>query len=170
MEIFLITMHVLAAFVLVAVVLLQHGKGADIGATFGAGASQTVFGSRGAGNFLSKLTTFFVAVFMVTSISLAYFSNPSGSDMFDDAPINAPAVQPSEVEELPAETIPGAQPIEGQAPSEPTVEEIAPPATPPTTPPAAAPMPERVPWIRTGRTDSTVARRTLCSRSASSRE
>ena len=154
MEIFLITMHVLAAFVLVAVVLLQHGKGADIGATFGAGASQTVFGSRGAGNFLSKLTTFFVAVFMITSISLTYFANPA-ADMFDDAPVNAPGAQPSEVEELPAETIPGAQPIEeieveGKAPSESAVEEIAPPATAPTTPPVdsapeAAPAPSAAP-------------------------
>jgi preprotein translocase subunit SecG len=141
MKILLITLHVLAAFVMVTVVLLQHGKGADIGATFGAGASQTVFGGRGAGNFLSKLTTWCVVVFMLTSISLTYFTNPSSvPGLFDDAPAMAPS-QP-QVEELPAETIPGAQPIEGQpAPTESAVEEIAPPTAPATPPAEPAPTP-----------------------------
>ncbi len=57
MTIFLTVLHVMVCLVLVIVVLLQHGKGADIGAVFGGGASSTVFGSRGAGNFLTKLTT-----------------------------------------------------------------------------------------------------------------
>ena len=57
MTIFLTVLHVMVCLVLVVVVLLQHGKGADIGAVFGGGASNTVFGSRGAGNFLTRLTT-----------------------------------------------------------------------------------------------------------------
>jgi len=85
MEILLTSIHVLAAFVLVTVVLLQHGKGADIGAAFGGGSSQTVFGSRGAGNFLTKMTTLFVVLFMGTSISLAYLGTPQS--VFDDMEI-----------------------------------------------------------------------------------
>jgi len=142
MEIFLITMHVLAAFVLIAVVLLQHGKGADIGATFGAGASQTVFGGRGASNFLSKLTSAAVAVFMVTSITLTYFSNPNAvPGMFDDAPVTTPIPATPEVE-----AIEGAQPIEGAAPA-PAVEEIPAPgaAVPQAGAPAAEPTPTPVP-------------------------
>jgi preprotein translocase subunit SecG len=154
MEIFLITMHILAAFVLVAVVLLQHGKGADIGATFGAGASQTVFGGRGASNFLSKMTTGFVVVFMLTSISLSYFSSPSTvPSLLDEQPANAPSLP--EIEQVPAGAFDEAEPISGQATGEPAVEEIAPPtpqpsepaaesapsgsATPPETPEAPAP-------------------------------
>src|SRR4029450_4380764 len=57
------------------VVLLQHGKGADIGAVFGGGASSTVFGSRGAGNFLTKLTTGSALVFIVSNLSLAHLSH-----------------------------------------------------------------------------------------------
>ena len=94
MTIFLTVLHVMVCLVLVIVVLLQHGKGADIGAVFGGGASSTVFGSRGAGNFLTKLTTASALIFMVTSLSLAYLANTSGtSDIFkNDAP---PPAQPA---------------------------------------------------------------------------
>src|SRR6266481_5510699 len=63
--------HVLACFILVVTVLLQAGKGADIGAVFG-GASTTIFGSSGAGNFLTRLTTGAAIVFMITSLTLTY--------------------------------------------------------------------------------------------------
>lgn len=75
MEIFLTALHVMVCVVLVVVVLIQHGKGADIGAVFGGGASNTVFGSRGAGNFLTKLTTGAAILFMLTSLSLSYLAN-----------------------------------------------------------------------------------------------
>ena len=65
--------HVLACLFLIAVVLLQTGKGADMGAVFG-GGSQTLFGSSGAGNFLTKLTTGTAITFMVTSLILTYYS------------------------------------------------------------------------------------------------
>ncbi len=65
--------HVLACLFLIAVVLLQTGKGADMGAVFG-GGSQTLFGSSGAGNFLTKLTTGTAIAFMVTSLILTYYS------------------------------------------------------------------------------------------------
>jgi len=67
-------LHVIAALFLILVVLLQTGKGASMGAMLGAGASQTLFGSSGAGNFLTKLTTGAAVVFMITSLTLATLS------------------------------------------------------------------------------------------------
>ncbi len=66
----LVILHVFVCFLMIGAILLQSGKGAEIGAAFG-GSSQTVFGSRGPANFLSKLTVIVAAVFMVTSFSLA---------------------------------------------------------------------------------------------------
>jgi len=74
METFITIIHVIVSLFLIMVVLLQAGKGAGIGATFG-GASQTVFGGRGAGNFLSRLTAVTAFVFVLTSITLAYESS-----------------------------------------------------------------------------------------------
>ncbi len=71
----LLILHVIVCFVLVVIVLLQRGKGADLGAAFGGGASQTVFGARGAESFLGKLTQIAALVFMFTSISLAYLTS-----------------------------------------------------------------------------------------------
>lgn len=70
MYIVLIIIHVLVCFLMVGAILLQSGKGAEIGASFG-GSSQTVFGSRGPANFLSKFTVVVAAIFMLTSLSLA---------------------------------------------------------------------------------------------------
>lgn len=70
-------LHLVIAFVLVLVVLLQSGKGADIGAAFGGGSSQTVFGGRGSATFLSKLTAAMAALFMISSIVLAIYSGRS---------------------------------------------------------------------------------------------
>ncbi len=70
MYILLIIIHVLVCFLMVGAILLQSGKGAEIGASFG-GSSQTVFGSRGPANFLSKFTVVVAAIFMLTSLGLA---------------------------------------------------------------------------------------------------
>ncbi len=67
---FILIVHVLAAVSLIALVLVQQGKGATMGAAFGSGASQTVFGSRGSGSFLMRITIAFVIVFFATSIAL----------------------------------------------------------------------------------------------------
>ncbi len=83
----LVVLHVLVCFFLIAVVLLQRGKGAEIGAVFGSGASSTVFGSRGAGNFLTKLTTISAVIFMLTSLSLSYLWTTSSSDRLFDEPV-----------------------------------------------------------------------------------
>src|SRR3989442_5225645 len=69
----LIILHVLVAFIMVGVILLQSGKGAEIGAAFG-GSSQTIFGARGASTFLGKLTAVTATIFMLTSLSLAIVS------------------------------------------------------------------------------------------------
>jgi preprotein translocase subunit SecG len=71
----LLVIHVLTCVSLAVLVLLQHGKGADVGAAFGSGASNTVFGSHGASSFLFKLTAFFAAVFFATSLVLGYIAS-----------------------------------------------------------------------------------------------
>ena len=74
METLVVVVHVVIAVALVGLVLIQQGKGADAGAAFGGGASQTVFGSQGSGSFLTRLTTILAIVFFVTSFSLAVFA------------------------------------------------------------------------------------------------
>lgn len=65
--------HVIVSIALILIVLLQTGRGSEIGAAFGSGSSQTIFGSSGSSGFMTKLTTIAVAIFMVTSLLLAYF-------------------------------------------------------------------------------------------------
>ncbi len=76
----LLIVHVVVCFALIVIVLLQGGKGADIGATFGAGSSQTVFGATGGQSFMSKLTTGAAVIFMLTSLFLAYYYAKPGAD------------------------------------------------------------------------------------------
>jgi preprotein translocase subunit SecG len=107
----LVVIHVIVAVALILIVLLQAGKGAGIGAAFG-GASQTVFGPRGPGNFLSKLTTAAAGIFMVTSLVLAIFSSQYlGGSVIMSAPAPkpaaAPATTPSGGEQM-APSVPGA--------------------------------------------------------------
>jgi preprotein translocase subunit SecG len=109
--------HLLACFFLILVVLLQTGKGAEMGAVFGGGSSATLFGASGAGNFLTKLTTGTAIVFFLTSLILAYSSIAKTQHTVFDQPIaappplNAPAEKPAEPN--------AAAPAAPQAPSEP---------------------------------------------------
>ena len=81
MAVFIIVLHVVVCIALILIVLLQSGKGAEMGAAFG-GSSQTVFGGAGPAPFLGKITTVAAIVFMITSLSLAYFSaNPFGESV-----------------------------------------------------------------------------------------
>lgn len=80
MEALVLVVHVLAAIAIIALVLLQQGKGADAGASFGGGASQTVFGSQGSTSFFGKLTGFFAIVFFLTSFALAYLASEQALD------------------------------------------------------------------------------------------
>jgi len=99
MHTLVIIIHVIACFLMIGAILLQSGKGAEIGAAFG-GSSQTVFGSRGPANFLSKFTVVVAVVFMVTSLSLAIlakertFSSTVIELKKKDASESAPAAAP----------------------------------------------------------------------------
>ena len=78
-------LHIVVCIFMIAVILLQRGKGAEVGAVFGGGGSSTVFGSRGAGNFLTKLTTASAVIFMATSLALSYLNTTDGGDqLFSD--------------------------------------------------------------------------------------
>ena len=88
MQTLIIIVHVIAAISIVGLVLLQQGKGADAGASFGAGAAQTVFGSSGSGNFLVRATTISAVIFFVTSLTLAIFAkNQAGRGSSTGLPI-----------------------------------------------------------------------------------
>ena len=74
METLVLVLHVLTALAICGLVLLQHGKGADVGAAFGGGASGSIFGATGSANFLSRATAILAAVFFLSSMGLTYFS------------------------------------------------------------------------------------------------
>ena len=105
MSILLIIVHIIVCIALIMIVLLQTGKGADMGAAFGGGGSQTLFGSTGAGTFFGKATTAVAVIFMVTSLSLAYISShrKPTSVMTETAPVEdtVPAESPSDVPATP---------------------------------------------------------------------
>jgi preprotein translocase subunit SecG len=95
MTILLIVIHVVVCIALIMIVLLQTGKGADMGAAFGGGSSQTLFGSTGASTFLSKATTAAAVVFMLTSLILAYVAGSKVTkSVVSDVP--APIEQPAQ--------------------------------------------------------------------------
>lgn len=95
----LILIHVIVCIALIMIVLLQTGKGADMGAAFGGGGSQTLFGSSGASTFLNKATTVAAIIFMVTSLGLAYISgNREGVGRSVMEGVEAPATENTESE------------------------------------------------------------------------
>ena len=94
MSAILIIVHIIVCVALIMIVLLQTGKGADMGAAFGGGGSQTLFGSTGASTFLSKATTAAAVIFMLTSLALAYISSHRTADsIMTDTPV--PVEQPA---------------------------------------------------------------------------
>lgn len=96
----LIVCHIVTAVCIIGLVLLQHGKGAQTGAVFGSGASTTVFGSQGSGNFLSRTTATLVAIFFAINLSLAFLTNKMTSKSLS-------AVVPSEsIEQTTVDTAP----------------------------------------------------------------
>ncbi|MDB6098915.1 MAG: preprotein translocase subunit SecG [Gammaproteobacteria bacterium] len=114
--------HVLLALMIIGLVLLQRGKGAEAGAGFGSGASGTVFGARGTSTLFSKLTAVFAGLFFVTSLSLAYLGS------------HAPAQPTSVLERAAQAAAPSKAPPPALTPSAPPT-----PVTAPATPPQAAP-------------------------------
>ncbi len=97
----LIVIHVLTAVAIIALVLMQQGKGADMGAAFG-GGSQTLFGARGSANFLSRITGLLATVFFVTSLTLAYLHGQSTQPQSVTDQVSEQPVQPQgEVPQVP---------------------------------------------------------------------
>ena len=113
-------LHVLTALAVIGLVLIQQGKGADMGSGFGSGASATVFGSGGAGNFLTRMTTTLAIVFFVTSFGLAVFAKQKSTEVLnigipqveDSIPVDAGMEIPAG--ELEMEAIPA---VEAEIPS-----------------------------------------------------
>jgi preprotein translocase subunit SecG len=106
---FILAVHVLLALMIIGLVLLQRGKGAEAGAGFGSGASGTVFGARGTSTLFSKLTAVFAALFFVTSLSLAYIGTRSPGEptgVLDRAALAAPAPVPAAPASAPAPAVP----------------------------------------------------------------
>jgi len=102
----LLSIHILVCLSLIGIVLIQGGKGAEVGAAFGAGASNTIFGASGGQSFIGKMTAGAAVIFMLTSLALAIFwGQPGSSSVMPDqvAPASAPA-------SMPAQSIPPAAP------------------------------------------------------------
>lgn len=119
-----LVIQLLTALAMIGLVLIQHGKGADMGASFGSGASGSLFGATGSANFLSRTTAVCATIFFICTLALAYLSHsvptaPTGSSVLDrpavaPAPASAPASVPA-----PATQIPGVQPVAPTAPAVP---------------------------------------------------
>lgn len=117
MQIVLTVFHLFLAIGLIGLILIQHGKGADAGAAFGSGASATVFGARGSGNFLSRTTGVMATLFFLTSMALAYFSAQVGEpEGLMDAVEQAVPAAPAEVKAKP-DDVPAAPGAPSEAPA-----------------------------------------------------
>ena len=95
-----LTVHILVALVIIGLVLMQHGKGADMGAAFGSGASGSLFGATGSANFLSRATGVLAAIFFLTSLTLAYVASSkpkSTGSVMQEAVQSQSASQPPSV-------------------------------------------------------------------------
>jgi len=111
---FLLSLHVFAALFMILVVLLQSGKGANMGAAFG-GSSQTLFGSTGPASFLAKMTSAVATIFMITSLTLSVIASDSNSSsVVDEVSQPAPAEEEGGFDPFKA----GSENLEGSAPAE----------------------------------------------------
>lgn len=116
METFVLVLHVVVALAIIGLIMLQQGKGAEMGASFGSGSSQTIFGAVGTGNLFSRLTAVMVAVFFITSSSLAVMSKHKSK--IDDhflAPATETATAPADTKQ---EAAPVLEAPKGEAPAE----------------------------------------------------
>lgn len=108
----LIALHVIVCIALIVVVLLQAGKGAEMGVSFGGGGSNTVFGAAGGRDFMGKVTAAAAIIFMLTSLTLAYFYGQPGSSSVMPETTNAAPAAPAPTATEPAATgTPAAQPL-----------------------------------------------------------
>lgn len=127
----IIVFHVIACFALILIVLLQTGKGAQMGAAFG-GSSQTLFGSTGGATFLNKLTTIAAAVFMITCLALAYnVGHRGGQSIMENVEVDQPK----------GPVLPEAKPVQNQPPAQPQTQEPTAPQASESVKPEAAQQP-----------------------------
>lgn len=119
-----VVLHVIVALAIIGLVLLQHGKGADMGSGFGGGASSSLFGATGSANFLSRTTAILATLFFLTSLGLAYLASHHRVD-------TGVGVMDSHKDAPPAQQVPGAAP--------------AAPAPAPATPEPSSPTSKQVP-------------------------
>jgi len=127
----LVGVQMLAALVMIGLILIQHGKGADMGAAFGSGSAGSLFGASGSANFLSRTTAVLAAVFFACTLLLAYFSHSrpaGGGSLLERAAVGAPATPAAP-----------AAPAAGEIPG------AAAPAAPASAPAAPAPAPGQIP-------------------------
>ena len=103
----ILAVQMLAALGMIGLILIQHGKGADMGAAFGSGSSGSLFGASGSANFLSRTTAVLAGVFFVATLALAYFGNPRPTSTGSVLEGAAPALVAPAVESGPAAAIPG---------------------------------------------------------------
>ena len=101
MQFYLIILHLFSVAVLIALVLIQQGKGADMGAAFGSGSAGSLFGASGSSNFLSKTTAIFALIFFLTSLSLTYFAfqEYSNNEILIENINNTPSDPESKIDE-----------------------------------------------------------------------
>ena len=108
----IIVVQLLSAFGVIGLVLLQHGKGADMGAAFGSGASGSLFGATGSANFLSRTTAILAALFFISTLALTYlgsYKQTASAGVLGSAPVTAPATGP-------ASAAAGSAPVASSAP------------------------------------------------------
>ncbi|MDZ7593812.1 MAG: preprotein translocase subunit SecG [Thiobacillus sp.] len=106
METLFWVVHVIVAITVIALVLLQHGKGADMGAAFGSGSSGSLFGATGSANFLSRSTAIVATLFFLTSLGLAYFGlqqHKPAASVLDRTSVPATATQPAAPAQIPGQ-------------------------------------------------------------------
>lgn len=107
----ILVVQMLSALAMIGLILIQHGKGADMGAAFGSGGSGSLFGATGGANFMSRTTAVLAFVFFACTLSLAYFGNltpASSGSVLEGAAVNAPAAP---IDNSPAAQIPGNVPV-----------------------------------------------------------
>jgi len=116
----ILAVQMLSALAMIGLILVQHGKGADMGAAFGSGNSGSLFGATGGANFLSRTTAVLAVVFFVTTLMLAYFGNrpaSSSNSVLEGSSVPVPTSKPAPVDNSTASQIPGNTPVTPAAPA-----------------------------------------------------
>ena len=133
----LIVIHVIVALAIIGLVLLQHGKGADMGSGFGGGASGSLFGATGSANFLSRTTAVLATIFFLSSLALAYIATNKPREGGGTIMDRRTSEQPAQPAPQPAPAQPSGSAPAGQPASPPASAPASQPAAPANTPPAA---------------------------------